>query len=240
MESKEVILRLEDVSAAYGTNTVLNDVSFELEANSFLGIAGPNGGGKTTLIKLILGLLKPVQGKISFFRNGEVCDGLHMGYLPQQTTFDHSFPITVMDVVLSGTLGHHPQLRNYNAEDKEKAVQLLGKVELGENVHTLIGELSGGQRQRALLARALMCEPEILVLDEPNTYFDIKARSWMLRELKELQSKCAVIMVSHDLRDLFEVTDKIAYIHHHIHLYQTSSISLLQLEEDILNRQCMH
>ena len=239
MANSTPLIKLEDVSAAYGNKTVLHDISLQLLPHHFLGIAGPNGGGKTTLIKLILGLLKPKTGKITYYRDGQACNNLLMGYLPQQTTFDHSFPITVKEVVMSGALNHRPQLHAYNKEEQDKALALLEKVELRHASDTLIGELSGGERQRALLARALMCQPEVLILDEPNTFFDLKARAWMLRELKALQEKCTIIMVSHDMRDLFSVTDHIAYTHRHLHLYETAKTSVSQLEEDILQSNCM-
>lgn len=238
MNDKQILIRLDNISAAYESQIVLHDISLELSANQVLGIAGPNGGGKTTLVKIVLGLLKPLTGEISFFRDGKACPNLSMGYLPQQNTFDHSFPITVKEVVLSGVLGSHPFRRKYAEEDERRASELLEKVGLSRCKEMLIGELSGGQRQRVLLARALMCQPEVLVLDEPNTFFDIKARSWMLNELKSLRAECAIIIVSHDLRDLFSISDKIAYVHHHLHLYDPSSVSISQLEEDILRSNC--
>ncbi len=239
MENNKPLIQLENVCAAYDTHKVLHDISLQLFPHHFLGIAGPNGGGKTTLVKVILGLLKPISGKVSFYRDGKRCDHLLIGYLPQQTTFDHSFPITVKEVVLSGALSRRQFLYRYNDEERSYAQTLLEKVDLAQKANTLIGELSGGERQRALLARALMCQPEVLILDEPNTYFDIKAKTWMLNELKSLQQNCSIIMVSHDMRDLFTVSDHIAYIHRHLHLYETSSTSISQLEEDILQSNCM-
>ena len=238
MDENNTIIKLSNVSAAYKTGMVLHDISLSLSANQILGIAGPNGGGKTTLIKIIMGLLKPVGGKIAFFRNGQAVPGLSMGYLPQQNTFDHDFPISVREVVLSGVLGAGKPGRHYTPEDESRASELLEKMELSNYRDTLIGNLSGGQRQRVLLARALICQPEVLVLDEPNTFFDIKARSWMMGELKRLRETCAIIIVSHDLRELFAISDRIAYVHHHLHLYNPSSLSIAQLEEDILRSNC--
>ncbi len=238
MNDGQTLIKLDKISAAYGSQVVLHDISLDLSANQVLGIAGPNGGGKTTLVKIVLGLLKPLSGEIAFFRGGKACSHLSMGYLPQQNTFDHSFPVTVKEVVLSGVLGSRPFRRKYAAEEERRALELLEKMELSSYKDMLIGELSGGQRQRVLLARALMCQPEVLVLDEPNTFFDIKARSWMLNELKSLRTECAIIIVSHDLRDLFSISDKIAYVHHHLHLYDPSSVSISQLEEDILRSNC--
>ncbi len=237
--SNKPLISLEDVSAAYGAKTVLHDISLCILPHDFLGIAGPNGGGKTTLIKLILRLLKPKTGTIAYYRDGQPCDNLFMGYLPQQTTFDHNFPVTVKEVVLSGALNRRPQLHAYNEEEHDRALSLLEKMELGHASETPIGQLSGGERQRALLARALMCQPEVLILDEPNTFFDIKARTWMLNELKALQKECTIIMVSHDLRDLFSVTNHIAYIHRHLHIYDTAATSVGELENDIIQSNCM-
>lgn len=238
MGNDRLLIEVAHVSAMYENRLALHDVSLQLEKNSFLGIAGPNGGGKTTLLRLLLGLMKPSAGTISFYRNGQPCRHLSMGYLPQQTTSDNGFPLTVEEVVLSGALGYGGLRRSYTRQEREQAHAIMEEVGIDGLHRALVGELSGGQRQRALLARALMCRPEVLVLDEPNTFFDIKARSWMLEELRQLQQKCAVIMVSHDLRDLFAVTDQIAYIHRHLHLYRTAEVSLSQLEEDILNSHC--
>ena len=237
--SNQPLIVLEDVCASYGTKTVLHDIALQIFPHDFLGIAGPNGGGKTTLIKLILGLLKPKSGKIGYFRDGRPCDGLLMGYLPQQTTFDHSFPVTVKEVVLSGALNRRPHLYSYNKDEHDKAMLLLEKMGLEHASEVSVGNLSGGERQRALLARALMCRPEVLILDEPNTFFDIKARAWMLKELKALQEECTIIMVSHDLRDLFSVTNRIAYVHRHLHLYETATTSVGELEDDIIQSNCM-
>ena len=245
--SNKPLISLEDVSAAYGAKTVLHDISLCIHPHDFL--LADDGYGNPHLVRVTgpavpchIGsqrLLKPKTGTIAYYRDGQPCDNLFMGYLPQQTTFDHNFPVTVKEVVLSGALNRRPQLHAYNEEEHDRALSLLEKMELGHASETPIGQLSGGERQRALLARALMCQPEVLILDEPNTFFDIKARTWMLNELKALQKECTIIMVSHDLRDLFSVTNHIAYIHRHLHIYDTAATSVGELENDIIQSNCM-
>ena len=230
LPTENSLIVLDGAEASYGKKTVFTNVHLEIRATSFLGIAGPNGGGKTTLLKVLLGLLKPSRGIVQF-PNGRPT----MGYLPQQSAFDRSFPINALEVVLSGALGRHRILFSYGKEDRAKATDLLERMGMAHKALQPIGQLSGGERQRVLLARALMTDPQVLVLDEPTTYFDLGARQWMLAELKRQQQERAIVMVSHDMSDLLQVADTIAYVNHSLRLFSTAHTSLSQLEQAIMH-----
>lgn len=202
MDSK-ILIKLDNICAGYNTKEVLHDISLTIPEKGFTGIMGPNGGGKTTLLKVMLGLVKPTAGAVRFFSNGNLSDEIvRTGYLPQQNTSDKRFPISVREVILSGLLGGRRFLRHYSREDAEKSSKIIDEMGLNDVSDNLFGQLSGGQRQRTLLGRALISQPEVLFLDEPSTYFDQQAREWMNRKLHLLQQTCSVVMVSHDLQDL--------------------------------------
>ena len=211
MDSK-TLLQLSHICAGYERKEILHDISLSVADKGFLGITGPNGGGKTTLVKLMLGLIKPTAGTMGYFRNGVCCEKMHTGYLPQQNTSDKRFPITVREVIESGLLGQRNVLHRYSREDKEKADKMVDEMGLNDFANELFGRLSGGQRQRALLGRALISQPEILFLDEPTTYFDDEAREWLNRRLQQLLEGCSVVMVSHEKEDLRSYGGRIVYI----------------------------
>ena len=168
------LIEIKSLRAAYDGKTVLHDVNLTVYDRDFLGIIGPNGGGKTTLIKCILGLLKPAGGTIAYHscRPGGADGKLAMGYLPQYTAIDRKFPITVEEVVLSGLAGRKPLTARFTGAEREKAAQVMTRMGLDGLGHRPIGTLSGGQLQRALLGRAVISDPEVVILDEPSTYID--------------------------------------------------------------------
>ena len=166
------IIQINDLSAAYDDKVVLNQVNLTVYERDFLGIIGPNGGGKTTLIKCILGLHQPTHGRIHFYKEGREVPEINMGYLPQYNSIDRKFPISVYEVVLSGLSKQKSLLSRYNAKHHEQAKRIIARMGLEGLEHRAIGELSGGQLQRALLGRALVSNPEVVILDEPNTYID--------------------------------------------------------------------
>lgn len=192
------LIALKNVSAGYDGREVLCDLSLEVQRADFMGITGPNGGGKTTLIKLLVGLIEPTGGTIE--RNTR-----KIGYLPQQNLFDRNFPITVGDVVLSGLQGRGKKI---SREDVVKARNLLTDNGIPELDKRPIGELSGGQMQRVLLCRALISEPELLVLDEPATFIDQKFETELYETLAELNKKMAIVMVSHDGLTLAKIASR--------------------------------
>jgi zinc transport system ATP-binding protein len=218
------LIRLQGVSAGYEGRTVIHDVDLTVTERDFLGIIGPNGGGKTTLVKIILGLLKPQAGTVSFYRQGQPCRKVRMGYLPQQSSLDHKFPISVIETVLSGLLGTKRILRRYSREDRAEAMRLLQMLELGELAGRPVGDLSGGQRQRVLIGRALICHPEVLILDEPNTYIDQQNQDKLYRLLEQINHRCAVILVSHDIGTVLQEVRNIACVNHDVHYHAASEV----------------
>jgi zinc transport system ATP-binding protein len=209
---KEALLKLTDVSAAYDGKTVLSHVDLTVYRRDFLGIIGPNGGGKTTLIKLMLGLLKPSAGQIQYYREGDPVAELKMGYLPQYNQIDKKFPISVKEVVLSGLAKEKPLWRRYTAEQHERTAQMIARMGLEGLERRPIGELSGGQLQRALLGRALVSNPEVVILDEPNTYIDKKFEARLYSLLEEINKERAVVLVSHDIGSVLQNVKTIACV----------------------------
>lgn len=193
------LIEIEHVTACYGNKVVLPDASLVLYENDFLGIIGSNGGGKTTLLKVILGLLPPAKGTISFFREGKKATSLKMGYLPQMSLIDRKFPITVREVIASGLASEKPLFRSFSHEQNRQIDDVVGLMGVDELTERPIGELSGGQLQRVLLGRAIVSRPEVLVLDEPNSYIDKHFESKFYDLLKEINRESAIIFVSHDV-----------------------------------------
>ena len=219
------IITLSHVYAAYDGRTALEDATLQVMADDFLGIIGPNGAGKTTLVKVILGLLKPVAGQVQFWRNGAPCDSLRTGYLPQYSTFDAKFPITVREVVLSGLHSRHRVWHRFTADDRRKADQALQQMELTPYADRAIGELSGGQRQRVLVARALVCDPEVLILDEPATYIDQQHQERLYQLLADINRSCAVVLVSHDVGTVMRNVKNIACVNRHVHYHAAAEVT---------------
>ena len=194
------IIEIKNLNAEYDSRTVLRDISLTVYDRDFLGIIGPNGGGKTTLIKCILGLLKPSSGEIIFTSSRMTGNSqLTMGYLPQYNSIDRKFPITVEEVILSGLSSKKPLTSRFTKEHREKASQVIVRMGLEGLEERAIGALSGGQLQRALLGRAIISDPEVVILDEPSTYIDKRFEARLYQLLAEINKDCAIILVSHDI-----------------------------------------
>jgi zinc transport system ATP-binding protein len=190
---------VEGLTFSYDGEAVLEDVSLSVAQGDFVAVVGPNGGGKTTLMKLCLGLLHPQKGQIKLFGLAPSRARNKVGYLPQHAHTDPSFPVTVLDVVLMGRLGRGGWEGYYRRRDKEDALKALDQVGLTQLASRPFSSLSGGQRQRVLIARALACQPQMLILDEPTANVDPSAEKEILDLLYELNRHLTVIVVSHDL-----------------------------------------
>lgn len=178
---------------------MFENVSFDVCERDFIGIVGPNGGGKTTLVKVMLGLKKPDCGAVEYFRNGSAVDSVTVGYLPQYSNIDRMFPISVREVVLTGLGAQKRLFAHFTSRHKDMVEAALQRLDLVDLADRHIGALSGGQLQRVLLARAIVSKPDMLVLDEPNTYMDRHFQKDMYRLLCDLNTDCAVVIVSHDV-----------------------------------------
>jgi len=222
----EKLISLQQVTAGYDTGIVLRDVSFTVSDQDFVGVIGPNGGGKTTLIKLILGLLKPFSGTINRFNDQQ---GSFIGYLPQQSHIDRKFPITVRDIVLSGLMSSGGRFNRYSSKDKKQSIDLLGQMGIGHLANRTAGELSGGQLQRVFICRALISSPKLLILDEPNTFVDNRFEHEMYELLQQFNRQMAIMIVSHDVGTISYYVKTIACVNTFLHYHPSNIITEEQL-----------
>ena len=221
------LLEMRSLSASYDNNVVLEDVNFTVGENDFTGVIGPNGGGKTTLLKVILGLIKPVKGSIIF--NSDLINGNSIGYLPQISTGDASYPVTVTDIILSGMMIRKKILSRMSADDKKKAYEIIEKLGLSGMERSSLTELSGGQIQRVFLGRAIIGNPKLLLLDEPGNFVDSTFENDFYEKLKELNSRMAILMVSHDIGIISSHVKSYACVNRKLHYHPSSEISNEQL-----------
>jgi zinc transport system ATP-binding protein len=221
------LLEMHSLTASYGTKVVLEDVNFIVNENDFTGVIGPNGGGKTTLLKIILGLLKPVKGSIVF--NCDKIDCNSIGYLPQISTGDVNYPVTVTDVVLSGMMIRKKIISRMSAGDKKRAYEVIDELGLSGMENTSLSELSGGQLQRVFLGRAVIGDPKLLLLDEPGNFVDSTFENDFYEKLKELNNRMAILMVSHDIGMISSHVKSYACVNRKLHYHPSSEISNEQL-----------
>jgi zinc transport system ATP-binding protein len=198
---------IKELNFSYGKNKVLEDVNLTIPSCSLIGIVGPNGGGKTTLLNLIMGFLEPTSGAVSVLDRTSVEARSMIGYVPQVSTFDVLFPITVLEVVLMGALKHRSFMGNLSVSWTQKAKNLLKTLGLECKAHENFFSLSGGQAQRVLIARALLTEPQLLILDEPTANVDSENEKILFNILKDLKKSTTILMVSHSLRTLTQEVD---------------------------------
>jgi zinc transport system ATP-binding protein len=219
------IIELKDVTAGYNGKTAVKNVSLTVYENDFLGIIGPNGGGKTTLIKVILGLLKKQSGEITYYRNGKRVKEINMGYLPQYNVIDKKFPISVYEVVLSGLSRQKLFMHQYSDAQHAHVKDTIHRMGLDGLADKPIGALSGGEMQRALLGRAIVSKPEVLVLDEPNTYIDKRFEAQLYKILEEINKQCAIILVSHDIGTIVQNVKSIACVNETLHYHPDAGVT---------------
>lgn len=222
------LIELKGLSAGYDDEIILKDVNFSICEKDFIGIIGPNGGGKTTVLKVILGIVKPIKGEIIYFREG--LDKMStIGYLPQSFALDRKFPISVCDVVLSGLMNRRGIVSRYTKAEKKQACDLLAETGLEGFWKKPLGELSGGQLQRVLLCRAIISSPDLLILDEPGTYVDNKFEGELYEMLRVLNEQMAIIMVSHDIGIISSYVKTIACVNRNFHYHESNVITEKQL-----------
>jgi zinc transport system ATP-binding protein len=218
-------IALEGVDFSWeGGPRVLASVDLEVEVGDFASFIGPNGGGKTTLLKLILGLLEPDRGSVRVFGEPPARVRHRIGYMPQHATVDPGFPVEVLDVVLMGRLGPHLRFRRLGADDRRAARQALARVGLDGFANRHFSALSGGQRQRVLLARALVGGPDLLLLDEPAAGLDQKVESDLFELLRELNRDRTVVLVSHDLGFVSSFVRTVVCVHRTVDVHPTSRL----------------
>ena len=222
------LLELKDVSVAYEDGEALHGVNLTIDSADFLGVIGPNGGGKTTLVKAILGAI-PYSGQIDYAP--ELFDGTErlIGYMPQVTEFDRAFPISVSEVVLSGLQGRRGFRQRYTKADRTKALELLAKTGIEALAERPIGEISGGQMQRALLCRAIISDPKLLILDEPTNFVDNRFEHELYHTLRALNERMAILMISHDVGTITSVVKEIVCVNRHVHRHHSNIITAEQL-----------
>ena len=221
------LVEINSLSASYGDNTVLEDINLKIYDNDFIGVIGPNGGGKTTLLKVILGLVRPVKGKIIF--NRKMLIGNHIGYLPQIATGDLNYPVTVSDVVLSGLMIGKGVVSRISSPDKKRVVEVIEELGLTSMRRSSLSELSGGQLQRVFLGRAIIGNPKLLLLDEPGNFVDTNFEKNFYDKLRELNNRMAILMVSHDIGTISSHVKSFACVNRYLHYHPSSEISNEQL-----------
>jgi ABC-type Mn2+/Zn2+ transport system ATPase subunit len=221
-DDKDVIVELNDVWVRYDGKLVLKSIFFKCHSGEIFGIVGPNGGGKTTLLNVILGLLPPEKGSVKLFgRQPDKHSRLEVGYLPQVSHADRSFPVTVMDVVMMGLYNRLGFFRRPSRKHKQVAMDLLAQFHMADHAKRPFGILSGGQQQRVNIARALASRPKLLVLDEPSTGVDSVAQEDFYELLAKLRDDqgISVIMVSHDIGVITLHADRVACLNIQLHYH---------------------
>lgn len=242
--SETAAVSVEELSFSYGDITVLEKVSFTMERGSFITMVGPNGGGKTTLLKLLLGLIRPRSGLVRVFGKPPEKSREKIGYMPQHQHFDPWFPVTASDVVLMGRLGiKSPTLKAletdttgrkargrkiiglYSKDDRNRASEALGIVSMADYEKRPFSSLSGGQRQRVLLARALVSAPQLLLLDEPTANVDMEVETRLTSILEDLGRRMTILMVTHDLGFVSGLVQSCICVNRRVFVHPTSEIS---------------
>ena len=210
MNEEVIPVEIEGLASGYGDDPVINDVNLKVEDDDFVGIIGPNGGGKTTLLKSILGLLKPMKGYVRVFGKPPEETRNRIGYVPQYATFDEDYPITVREVVQMGRRREKKFYQSYSDRDRRRTTEVLEDVEMVDYKDDPISALSGGQKQRVFIARALVSDPDILLLDEPTASVDRKLEKGIYALLRELNDEMAIVVVTHDIGVMSSYVTKVA------------------------------
>jgi zinc transport system ATP-binding protein len=225
----ENAVELNGVWVQYNSAPALEDITVSIKKNEFVSVIGPNGGGKTTFLRVILGLIPPQKGEVRVLGPPPHPGSLSVGYLPQYISFDRSFPISIFDVVLMGRYSR--PLTGYSDRDKDMVKESLTTVGMLDSVHRQIGTLSGGELQRVFLARALVKTPQLLLLDEPTTSIDPEMRASFYDLLSELKKQMTIILVTHDVSVVSAYVDSVACLNRKLFYHGTTEGVLGKLED---------
>lgn len=226
----EPVIEVNDLYVSFDGHLALEEINLTINQGEFLGIIGPNGGGKSTLLRSILGLIHPDRGTISIMGRPVSENHHRVGYVPQHAIFDRYFPVKVDDVVLMGRLGKRKG-RWYSPEDRDIARQALQRVEMGHLHDRQIGELSGGERQRVMVARALASQPDILLLDEPTASVDPGFQATFYELLADLNQSMTIVLVSHDISAVSRYVNKLACLNRRLFYDNNCEITPEMVEE---------
>lgn len=227
------IITLRNVGVNYEQSIALEDVNLDIFEDDFIGIIGPNGGGKTSLVKAIMGVV-PHSGEIEFAPALRRKSHLKIGYMPQVSQFDTRFPISIEEVVLSGLQSEKGFFGRYTHADRQRATELLKQMGIDQIASRPIGEVSGGQLQRALLCRAIIAEPKLLILDEPTNFVDNNFEREFYALVKQLHERMAVMIVSHDVGTITSLVNAIICVNRHVHRHDSNILT----EEQLRNYDC--
>jgi len=218
------IIEIKNLSFSYHKQKILENINLNVEERDFLAIIGPNGGGKSTLLKLILGINPVKNGTIKTFGEIPKKNLSKIGYVPQNTNVNTDFPIKVIEVVLMGHIGTKRPLFGYAQEEKMCALGALAQVGMEKFANSKIGSLSGGQRQRVMIARALCAHPQILILDEPTASIDIDGQKQIYKLLQDLNQHITIIVVSHDISVIMQYANTVVHINKTLSYHDMSGL----------------
>ena len=233
MQNREPIITIRNLGVGYDNVVAMEHVNTEIYSDDFIGIIGPNGGGKSSLVKAIMGVVEH-SGSITYSPT-ITCNGKpHIGYLPQISSFDSKFPISVIEVVMSGLQSERGLFAGYGKEERRRAKEVLDIAKLHDLADRHIGALSGGQLQRVMLCRAIISNPKLLVLDEPTNFVDNQFENELYNLLHHLAERMAIVMVSHDIGTISSVVRSIMCVNRHVHRHESNIIT----EEQLRNYNC--
>jgi len=224
------LIDIQNLNFSYNRQPVLINVGLSVQAGDFIAMIGPNGGGKTTLLKLMLGLLKPDSGQLRIFGESPREAAHRVGYVPQDVHINKDFPVSALDVVLMGKLKPGRGWSRHSEADRRAALHALELVEMERSCNQRIGELSGGQKQRVFVARALVTDPELLFLDEPTASIDAKGQNEFYHLLNELNKKITIIVVSHDLMVVSGYIKSVVCVNRHLHYHGRAEVTAEMIE----------
>lgn len=231
MEEETIPIKTRGLTAGYDANPVIRDVNLTVKEDDFMGIIGPNGGGKTTLLRTILGLIQPMEGEVRVFGKPPEETRRRIGYVPQYATFDEEYPITVHEVVRMGRRREKKFYESYSQGDERRTEEALEEVEMKEYKDEPVSELSGGQKQRVFIARALVSDPHVLLLDEPTASVDRKLEQGIYSLLNQLNEEMAIVVVTHDIGVMSSYVTKVACLSGELYTSDEPHMDREMLEE---------